>query len=135
MQCNEQFPQWITANAIIRGQILPLFGVHVGFEDTQAKITFLPEDAVTWVPPEDVEKFVEIYNAFAAWVFDALSLGPVLESFLYSACNDQTATTISEAITERIEAYESAGNVPLRTKFLEMMGVQVPISHFDRSDS
>ena len=39
MQLNQQFPQWITANAIIRGQILPMFGVYVTFEDKQARIT------------------------------------------------------------------------------------------------
>lgn len=125
MQLNQQFPQWITANAIIRGQILPLFGVYVSFEDSQARIAFFPEDAVTWVPPEDVEKFMDIYNSFAAWAHGALSLGAALEPFLYSAaCTDQTAAAISETVRARIEAYESAGNTPLRAKFLEMMGVQ-----------
>ena len=31
MQHNQQFPQWITAIAIILGQILPMFGVYVTF--------------------------------------------------------------------------------------------------------
>lgn len=128
---NEFFPMWITADAILRGEIAPRLGVYVSANvpNRSISISYLPTDILFLVPEEDVVTFVRQYNRFNLWANDVLGVRQLLEPMFYSPICAETLAEIENRIKNRIKEYDSDSEFSFQTKFLEFMGIS-PICHY-----
>ncbi len=121
------FPQWITADAILRDMIAPKLGGYFSSDGSNVICSLLPNDAIYLVPPEDRERFSEIVGDFSAWAAEALDLEECFGRRLYSAISDSLFWAMAADVDARIAKFNSDNHISFQEKFLEMMGVSLVI--------
>lgn len=128
---SECFPLWITADAILTGEIAPRLGVYTSADPTgrSVNVSFLPSYIIYLVPEEDRETFIRQYNLFQRWASDTLGLPELLEPFLYGPICDATQARIEGAVRGQILEYISSHEIGFQTKFLEFMGISPVCEH------
>lgn len=120
---SEKFPGWITADTVLRKMIAPKLGAYVSTEGSEITVSFLPEDVIALVPPEDRACFLQAYQEFAAWAFSALELEPYFKSRFYCAICNELLSAISAEIELRIKVFSQDHIIGFSGEFLSRMGV------------
>ena len=122
----EAFPQWLTSDIILKGEIAPRLGAYIyqnQYDKSSINIAFLPRDIDGFVPEEDRLEFYRRHCRFSAWAFDALELKEYLEGMI-GGPSDQDAMAVMEGeVNRRIKEYSSNNFPGFREKFLDFMGI------------
>lgn len=125
---NTVFPQWITANVILIGEIAPRLGVYPSAEDGRFKIVFLPYEAFLMVPPEDRDTFREKYQQFVVWSIQNVFGTEFFDRYLYDFCDQRLFVQMGYDVRQKIEVYDHSHYPTYQRKFLEYMGIDPIVS-------
>lgn len=106
MSQNPNFPNWITANTILPMLVEKYCEVFIEGEYSDINIGFLNADAIYLVPPEDREKFDQIYSEFAAFIHKELDMPNMLEKFIGEPNSPICKAAIKHTINNALLAWE-----------------------------
>lgn len=126
MDKNIYFPDWLTANIMIRS-FLKQFGVYAwNYEDepTRLNVTFLPPGIFYTVPEEDRELFVRIYNIFSNWVQSKTNFKSAIEKYVYSPMVEDVKKRIEHTIQSIMYNYEKKSGIEMKIYLAACFGIE-----------
>lgn len=112
---NSIYPHWLTAHIIIPNLVDKHFDVLITGNTTgSCSISFLGEDAVYMVPPEDQEAFNGQYTEFARWINGIIDLPTIFDSYSNVPMGNGTFDAMRNDIYRMIQDWEAQNRYEIK---------------------